>query len=196
METTNSKKVFAVLGMLFGVALLIVGIVMATQSYSIGTYVSASVGFNGDFYTYEYQATAIAAQNVNALSRNLRAFASICGWVVAIVGGIVFCYFGCKLGDANSAAAPSYNSAAGLSYGSKASAPKPVQSSGGTWVCNCGTRNPNANKFCNGCGKENNAKAANNAPPLPSDSWRCSRCTAKNPHSAHKCQNCGKEREV
>lgn len=93
------KKSVSVIGMVAGVAIIVLGIVLATGSSSIdfnGVY-AESLKFGGDFYTEQHSATAKAVNNINNLGKSLEEalhFAFIVGGMItSAIGLAITCYF-------------------------------------------------------------------------------------------------------
>ena len=90
----NMKKIFSYVGIAVGLAVVIMGFVVLGLETG-NTYIE-SASFGGDFYTYSYSATRIAAQNVGYL-------AEIVGKGIAFlliaIGATDICVFGFKLAD-------------------------------------------------------------------------------------------------
>ena len=84
----KSVKFWNMIGIWIGIAVIILGIVLAclpADSYS--TYsTDTNVKFGGDYYTYQYKASSTAAQNAGAAARNVRAI----GERLALYVGLMF----------------------------------------------------------------------------------------------------------
>lgn len=73
----SQKKTWNLIGMLVGSAILICGIIFAAnppETYSTDGTDYAT--FGGDFYTYEYDATRVAARNAAVTANNIRELGS------------------------------------------------------------------------------------------------------------------------
>lgn len=97
------KRVFCIFGMIAGIALAVVGFNFKIESWYSGTDADEYVAFGADFYTEQYQATAYAANNVDALGDyeqnvNNELFENM-SLLIMVSGIIVFCYFGSKIGE-------------------------------------------------------------------------------------------------
>lgn len=90
--SNQSKKVTCVIGILVGIAIMIVGFCLQdTSTYSIGEY---NMKFGADFYTEIYDVTGDVGRAINYAINDL-----ICaiGWVIISLGAIDLCYFAFKL---------------------------------------------------------------------------------------------------
>ena len=97
----REKKTWNLIGMLVGVAILMCGMVFATtppESYSTDSADYAT--FGGDFYTYEYDATRVAAHNAAVTASNIRELGRFLahgfGAVLIATGALTFVCFGKK----------------------------------------------------------------------------------------------------
>lgn len=95
------KKKFSLIGMIVGVAIIVLGIVVL--SLDIGGGYLESTSFGGDFYTYSYRATRTAANNVGDL---ISAFKIGVGFLLISIGATDICVFGCKMAEAKESASP------------------------------------------------------------------------------------------
>ena len=84
-------NLFAAIGVVVGIIVLILGISLLVQD--TGTRQDISTTFGGDFYTYSYEATARAANNVLALADVL---AQGMGYLLIAFGLFDICLFGQK----------------------------------------------------------------------------------------------------
>ena len=98
------KKTFSIIGIILGIVIVVVGLYTAFgfKGYYSGTSTS-SYTFGADFYTEQYTATEHAADNILSVGHYLDdvvefAFKAI-GLFIAVLGGTITCYFGCKLAD-------------------------------------------------------------------------------------------------
>lgn len=85
-------NLFAAIGVVVGIIVLILGISLLAQD--TGTRQDISTTFGGDFYTYSYEATARAANNVLALGDVL---AQGMGYLLIAFGLFDICLFGQKV---------------------------------------------------------------------------------------------------
>ena len=97
----SEKRIWNLIGMLVGLAILICGIVFAAnppESYSTDSTDYAT--FGGDFYTYEYDATRIAARNAAVTANNIRELGKFLahglGAVLIAAGALTFVCYGKK----------------------------------------------------------------------------------------------------
>ena len=97
----RKEKTWNLIGMLVGLAIFICGIVFAAnppESYSTGSTDYAS--FGGDFYTYEYDATRVAARNAAATANNIRELGEFLahglGAALIAAGALTFVCYGKK----------------------------------------------------------------------------------------------------
>ncbi|MBQ3080876.1 MAG: hypothetical protein IJB76_04110 [Clostridia bacterium] len=86
-------KILSLLGIVAGVFFIIAGINCMDVNYYSGGYL-ADTSFGADFYTYQYKATRIAAQNVTYLGDAFEGFANAMGW--ALMGAGILS-IGCSL---------------------------------------------------------------------------------------------------
>lgn len=105
------KKGLCIAGIFMGLIILISGICLSLGVADVGGggSVNSSASFGGDFYTYEYKATARAANAVLNIGHSLDSFFRIVGFINIGLGGAIACYFGNGLDDpkkARSAAIP------------------------------------------------------------------------------------------
>lgn len=98
---SRKEKTWNLIGMLVGLAILICGIVFAAnppESYSTDSADYAS--FGGDFYTYEYDATRVAARNAAATANNIRELGEFLahglGAALIAAGALTFVCYGKK----------------------------------------------------------------------------------------------------
>ena len=98
------KVVFSIIGMIIGVAIIVFGIYTFNNdsndhcSGDTADYAS----FGADYYTYQYDATKKAADNIWYLAqytvRANKEARTTTGIITILAGSVVICYFGCKLG--------------------------------------------------------------------------------------------------
>lgn len=94
MDKNKLLKIIAVIGILAGVAIVVLGFV-TMDAYS-GSWANTSTSFGGDFYTYSYQATAKAVNNVDNLGELM---ANAMGYLLIAIGLTDICFFGLKFVD-------------------------------------------------------------------------------------------------
>lgn len=100
------KKRFSTIGIILGIVIIVLGLHLAFgyHDYSLKGNSTYSYSFGADFYTEIYSATENAADNILAMDNYLRDVMEFllvaAGLIVAAFGGVVTCYFGCKLADA------------------------------------------------------------------------------------------------
>lgn len=99
MRKSKQINIWAIIGIVCGVAVLIFGIVMLKQD--VGGSKSPLTSFGGDFYTESYQATATAANNVKRLCDLV---AKGFGFLLIALGLGDVCYFGSKVINASAKA--------------------------------------------------------------------------------------------
>ena len=93
MKNKNTGKIiFAVIGILAGIATIIFSI-SVLSGYNSWGYLS-DTSFGGDFYTYSYRATRAAAENVERLGRMLK---DAVGYILMAIGLADIAFFGVKL---------------------------------------------------------------------------------------------------
>lgn len=99
----EKKNIFCLLGMIIGLAAIIVGIVVASHEYSgYSDYQYLSdAEFGADFYTYIYDAARYAGNNTKAIVSGVRSLHEVCatafGWMFILGGLLTVCVFGSKL---------------------------------------------------------------------------------------------------
>lgn len=93
-----SKKGASILGMLICIAMVIVGIVI--MSGDTGTS-ARSTRFGADYYTYQYEVTAKAVDNLRDLIKTVN---KIGGWLLILLGLAGEALFTGKVWEANHAA--------------------------------------------------------------------------------------------
>ncbi len=113
------KKTFAILGMICGLIICIMGITAMDDLYW-GNYVDSYNLYGADFYTDVYEATAAAANNVDNIGD---AFAEGIGYLLIAVGLSDICYFGTKLGKKEAPAAPIVVTAMGTDAAQQTASP-------------------------------------------------------------------------
>lgn len=92
------KKVFSIIGICFGIMIMIFGLLSLGGNYSSGT-VNSNHRFGADFYTEEYDATATAANNTHSVVRALEDIKGEFNLFTICFGGVITCYFFCVLSD-------------------------------------------------------------------------------------------------
>lgn len=88
----KSVKFWNMVGIIAGVAIIVLGIVLAcmpADSYTTQTN-NKSVTFGADYYTYQYEASSNAATNAAAAANNLRQI----GEKLALYAGLLFVVIG------------------------------------------------------------------------------------------------------
>lgn len=85
------KSIFALAGTVCGLIVLILGIVVCSKD--TGSWQNMGVTFGGDFYTYSYEASARAANNLTEVAAILR---TGLGCLLIAFGLFDICYFGSK----------------------------------------------------------------------------------------------------
>ena len=81
------KKIWNIVGAAIGVVVIIMGIVFAaTPANTYSTDSADTASFGADFYTYQYKATKIVAQNAAVTANNLREV----GEKMALYAGMAF----------------------------------------------------------------------------------------------------------
>ena len=98
------KRVFSIMGMACGTIVLLVGVYMFFSFK--GTYngrETLSYSFGADYYTEQYSATENAADNILEVGEYLEEIVEFLvrmgSLLVMGFGGVVICYFGCKLAE-------------------------------------------------------------------------------------------------
>ncbi len=95
----QKKRTWDLIGVLLGVVILIVGITFyATPPDSFSTSYASSAAFGADFYTYQYDATRIAADNAAVTANNIRelgkTMAHYAGFFFIAAGLLTLVHFG------------------------------------------------------------------------------------------------------
>lgn len=83
------KQVLAFIGVVCGLATIVIGFNLLNADY--GAWQSMTVSFGADFYTYSYEATARAANNVLEMAKILR---SGFAYLLMALGALGSLYFG------------------------------------------------------------------------------------------------------
>ena len=97
------KKVFSIIGICFGIMIMIFGVLSSTGHYSRST-VNDNIRFGADFYTEEYEATATVANNTYSVVNALESLKVAFGQINIGFGGAITCYFFCVYADAKNVA--------------------------------------------------------------------------------------------
>ncbi len=88
-----NRKTIKMIGMILGAIVIIAGImIIVNPPHTFSTSSADYASFGGDFYTYEYKATSIAASNAAVAANNLRELSkalSLYHGIILIVGGLV-----------------------------------------------------------------------------------------------------------
>ena len=92
------KKVFSIIGICFGIMIMIHGVLSSTGHYSRST-VDDNIRFGADFYTEEYEATATVANNTYSVVNALESLKGSFGQINIGFGGAITCYFFCVYAD-------------------------------------------------------------------------------------------------
>jgi len=113
------KKSFCILGMIFSLGMTAFNVVsiFILNCHTYGYLDSAK--FGADFYTYMYRATSGVYSNTNGIGSFLEEMMLVFCITFAIIGLVLFCFFGIKLADARKTSQP-------------APAPMPAAAYGGT----------------------------------------------------------------
>lgn len=105
------KKKFSIFGIFLGLVVAFIGLCLILgfkENYHGSTTLSYS--FGADFYTEEYNATENAANNIEELGyyfENVIKFVlKVMGFLVIALGGVIICYFSCKLAEVNNNSTP------------------------------------------------------------------------------------------
>ena len=107
----RNERFWNVLGLILGVVVILVGVVfMATPAQEYGTSSPDYASFGADFYSYQYDATRIAANNVEAVADGLRELSAklalYAGFGFVVAGAVLCLNNGKKLAMAAKEAAP------------------------------------------------------------------------------------------
>ena len=93
------KKVFCIIGILIGIFIMYLGFGITQKDIGLGSSLDTHITFGADFYTYEYEATARAANAVKNVGWYIEDVFNSMGFFIISIGGVVVCYFGCVLTD-------------------------------------------------------------------------------------------------
>ena len=87
----NPAKIFNIIGIVIGIVIIFFGFhFMNSPADSYSASSAESVKFGGDFYTYQYEATRIAAGNAAVTANNIREV----GEKLADYAGMIFVFGG------------------------------------------------------------------------------------------------------
>ena len=89
---TRKARIPALIGMIVGVVIILLAFTYHSDAYS-GISADSQTSFGADFYTYSYQATAKAANNVRYV---LQAVQDGFFYLLLALGLTDLAYFGCK----------------------------------------------------------------------------------------------------
>lgn len=97
-----NEKTWNMAGIILGIIIIITGIViMATPATRYWPHATEDVTFGADFYTYQYEVTAIAARNVSAAANNIGELSEKLtlynGLAFMVAGALVVINYGKKL---------------------------------------------------------------------------------------------------
>lgn len=124
------KKIFCIVGIIVGVIMIIMGFSVHGIQETTNYYLPDAFSFGADYYTDQYEATRDAALNVAYLGYDIQDYfnygIATLGKFFALLGAVVVCFFGYKLGGAleesKSTAAVSGGSGVGVAGTAKAEA--------------------------------------------------------------------------
>ncbi len=122
------KKIFCIVGIIVGVVMIIMGFSVHGIQDVPNYYTPEAFSFGADYYTDQYEATRDTALNVAYLGYDIQDYfnygIATLGKFFAMLGAVVVCFFGYKLGGAleesKSAAAVSGGSGVGVAGAAKA----------------------------------------------------------------------------
>lgn len=99
----KTKKNFSIIGMILGAAIIAFAVIMlfTHDIHPDATYLS-KLTFGGDYYTEQYNATRVAAAELEQIGWNMRNLFEYSCFLLMGFGGLIVCYFGVKLGEATS----------------------------------------------------------------------------------------------
>ena len=102
MKLLATEKFWNMAGAIFGVIVLLVGIIfMCTPADTYHTNSADSATFGADYYTYQYEATKIVAGNTAVTANNLRELgeklATYAGFGFVVAGILIILNYGKKL---------------------------------------------------------------------------------------------------
>ena len=152
------KRVFSILGIIAGLALIILGLYVWYEfstrfSYSLVT--AELTSFGGDYYTYEYKATRLVGMHLADIWFGIQNFLKICGFVIAGFGLAFTCLFGCKLGETFNKSNNNHTSESrSVFIESKSVSDENKPNPNKSWTCSkCGEINNENNIYCKNCGE-------------------------------------------
>ena len=99
---TNKKNIWNIIGIACGVVIIILGVVILSTDLELrsGTH-TGTAAFGGDFYTYIYEATSNAANNVQSLcslvSQSCELIVKGFEYLLLAIGLTDICLFGTKI---------------------------------------------------------------------------------------------------
>ena len=99
------KKNSSIAGIILGIVIIALGFYLAFgyDGYPFSGTRTMGYTFGADYYTEQYAATENAANNVLELGKYFQGITEFIlatvGLIVAAFGGVISCYFGCKLAD-------------------------------------------------------------------------------------------------
>ncbi|MBR1764412.1 MAG: hypothetical protein IJ746_03360 [Ruminococcus sp.] len=96
----KAKKVFSGVGIVGAAAQIIISVIAIFTELEYHSYgYLKDTAFGADFYTYEYDATRKAADNVDHLGYFVQSAVVFFAIIIAVLGLIEIAYFGIKLSE-------------------------------------------------------------------------------------------------
>ena len=159
---SNKSKIASIIGIIIGVAIIVVGIVVLDSAYcnsKSGPAIGRHIEFGADFYTEMYSVTQDVGEAINTntyaineIGRILERILRAIGWLIVSLGAIDVCFFGYKLASVcnktRNKKDESKENTDSTDAATESEAPK-------DWFCTeCGTKNSPEAGFCTECGKK------------------------------------------
>lgn len=206
------KKTASVIGIILGIAIIIVGfgvqgISVDSSSNSVG---SSYMKFGADFYTEIYDVTKDVGDAVNNAQKNIcNALEKVCdaiGWLIVVIGLFTSAYFSYKMLSCEESHVENIHSDKSIDVvptymvqnrETSASSVEPATSQVPEgWTCICGRVNASYVSSC-ACGaskrivRNMHVNEATTPAEKPTHSWRCGACG--NMRTQSPCEHCQKE---
>lgn len=95
----RDNRIVGIIGILFGITICILGFIMLSRvsKYENSAGYLKDTEFGGDFYSYEYKATKVAAENIEIVSKHSELIGIGISYLLLAVGGTDIIYFCSRL---------------------------------------------------------------------------------------------------